>query len=481
MTDELGRLDATAQAELLRRGKVSALELVDAAIARIERVNPQLNAVIIPLFEKARRQAASPQLPNGPFRGVPFLLKDLDVLSAGDPFHAGMRFLRDLNWVADHDSYLVEKFRAAGLVCLGKTNTPELGCSVTTEPQAYGASRNPWNTAHSTGGSSGGSAAAVASGMVPAAHASDGGGSIRIPSSECGLVGLKPSRGRVSLGPDYGEYWHGLVISHVVTRSVRDSAAILDAVAAPMPGDPYFAPPPARAFAAEVGADPGRLRIGMTTRMPGGNGALHPDCVAAAQDVARLLASLGHHVDESYSAALDEQDTCVFHFSRLLMAWVAASLDEWSQRTGKTVPRDRVEPTTWAFAEMGRAVSAAEYLGTVQWLHAYTRRMASWWASGYDLLLTPTLGQPPPLLGEMVPPPDNPLGTDRALSLVPFTVPFNITGQPAISLPLCWNGAGLPIGVQLSAAYGREDVLIRVAAQLEQARPWAHRWPPLHA
>src|SRR5262245_20390669 len=252
MADDLAWLDATAQAALVRRGELSARELVDAAIARVERLNPELNAVILPLFDKARRQAAGP-VPQGPFAGVPFLLKDLDVTSAGDPLHCGMQFLRDLRWMGEQDSYLVEKFRTAGFICIGKTNTPELGLSVTTEPVAYGPSRNPWNVAHSTGGSSGGSAAAVAAGMVPVATASDGGGSIRIPASECGLVGLKPSRGRISLGPHNGEYWHGLVISHVVSRSVRDTAAILDAVSDAMPGDPYIAPPPTRSFDSEVG------------------------------------------------------------------------------------------------------------------------------------------------------------------------------------------------------------------------------------
>ena len=254
MSDDLATLDATAAAELVRSGSVSPLELVDEAIARIESTNGQLNAVITPLFEKARDAAAS-ELPDGPFRGVPFLLKDLDVLSQGDPFHGGMRFLKQAGYVPDHSSYLVEKFRRAGLVTLGKTNTPELGLHVTTEPEAYGPSRNPWNPAHSTGGSSGGSAAAVASGMVPAAHASDGGGSIRVPASECGLVGLKPSRGRISLGPDYGEYWQGLVTSHVVCRSVRDTAGLLDVAAGAMPGDPYVAPPPLRPFTQEVSAE----------------------------------------------------------------------------------------------------------------------------------------------------------------------------------------------------------------------------------
>ena len=479
MTTEIGNLDATAQAELVRRGEIKPLELVDAAIKRIERLNPRLNAVITPLFEKARTQAASNRLPNGPFRGVPFLLKDLDVYSAGDPFHAGTRFLRDLKWAPDHDSYLTEKFRAAGFVSLGKTNTPEFGLNVTTEPLAYGPCRNPWNTDHSTGGSSGGSAAAVASCMVPAAHASDGGGSIRIPASECGLVGLKPSRGRVSLGPDYGEYWHGLVISHVVTRSVRDTAAILDAVAGAMPGDPYTAPAPLRPFALEAGATPGRLRIGVMLRSPGNATTLHPDCRAAAHHAARTLESLGHSVEESHPAALDEHAETMRLFMRIVISWVAAGLEEWGRIIGHPVTSEGVEPTTWAFAELGRSLPVALYIETVERMHAFTRRMASWWNGGFDVLVTPTLGEPPPRIGELTPPPDNPMGTERALAVIPYTSQFNITGQPAISLPLYWNEAGLPVGVQLVAAYGREDVLIRIAAQLEEALPWAERYSVL--
>src|SRR5206468_2186763 len=256
MSDDLALLDATTQAELVRQRKVSPRELVDAAIARIERLNPKLNAVVTQRFEKARAEAAAPDLPAGPFRGVPFLLKDLICHSAGDPYHAGMRLLRELRWVEPEDTYLAARFRAAGFVFLGKTNTPELGPVPTTEPLAYGPTRNPWDTGRSPGGSSGGSAAAVAAGMVPAAHANDGGGSIRIPASECGLVGLKPSRGRTSLGPDIGDSWAGMAVEHVVTRSVRDTAAILDAVSGYMAGDPYTAPPPTRPFRSEVGAAP---------------------------------------------------------------------------------------------------------------------------------------------------------------------------------------------------------------------------------
>src|SRR5947208_9952370 len=481
MSDELALLDATAQAELVRQRTASPRELVDAAIARIERVNPKLNAVIIQRFEKAHAQADSPHLPAGPFRGVPFLLKDLTCHSAGDPYHAGMRLLRELGWVEREDTYLAARFRAAGFIFLGKTNTPELGPVPTTEPLAYGPTRNPWDPTRSPGGSSGGSAAAVASGMVPAAHANDGGGSIRIPASECGLVGLKPSRGRTSLGPDIGDSWAGAVAEHVVTRSVRDTAALLDAVAGPMPGDPYFAPPPARPFATEVGADPGRLRIGVLARVPGDAFGLHPDCASAARDTARLLESLGHVVEESHPAALDDPEVGP-RFTLVVAAWLARDLDYWSERTGQRIGPDDVEPMNWAVAQQGRACTAHQYIRAVEWLQAYTRRVAAWWAEVFDLPLTPTLAEPPPPLGEFSARPGDPLrGFRRALPFVTFTSPFNITGQPAISLPLHWNADGLPIGVQLAAAYGREDVLFRVPAQLEEARPWANRRPKVHA
>jgi amidase len=477
MIKELSGLDATAQAELVRSGEVAPIDLVEAAIGRIEAVNPRLNAVIHPLFEKARSAAKSTSLPKGPFRGVPYLLKDLDCTSAGDPFHAGMAFLKKVKWIARHDSYLVAKLRAAGFVIVGKTNTPELGLNITTEPASYGPSRNPWNTEHSTGGSSGGSAAAVASGMVPAAHASDGGGSIRIPASECGLVGLKPTRGRLSLGPDYGEYWHGLVNSHAVTRSVRDSAAILDATLGPMPGDPYTAPPPARPYAEEVGAAPGRLRVGVLARFAD----LHPECADAARDAAGLLASLGHHVEETYPAALDEGDDTARNFTILVAAWVATTLAEWSEITGAEIGAGDVEPMTWGLAEMGRVCNAPMYLRAVEWMHGYSRRMAAWWDEGFDVLITPTLAGPPPRIGELAPPADNPLDLGKTMKLIPFTAPFNITGQPAMSLPLGWTTTGLPIGVQFVGAYGREDLLFRLAAQVEEARPWGGKRPSVHA
>lgn len=473
-------LDATAQAELVRSGEASPLELVDDAIDRIERLNPQLNAVIHPRFERARAEAAA-DLPDGPFRGVPFVVKDLDGYSAGDPYHAGTRFLRDHDYRPTRDSYLTEKFRAAGLICVGRTNTPELGLNPTTEPEAYGPTRNPWDPTRSTGGSSGGSAAAVASGMVAVGHGGDGGGSIRLPASECGLVGLKPSRGRHSLGPEAGESWGGLVARLGVTRTVRDTAALLDAVQGAMPGDPYTAPPPARPYIDELGADPGPLRIGWRATTPGGASPAHPDIAAAVAGAAGLLESLGHRVDESSPDALDDPGL-VDAFLNTYNAWVARDLDRLAEAVGTPVTADGVEPGTWAIAEAGRAVTAAEYLKALEYLHAFTRRMAGWWAGGHDLLLTPTLPEPPPLLGQFTGTPDNPLvGLFRAAEIVPFTAPFNTTGQPGISLPLHWSDDGLPIGIQLVAAYGREDLLLQVASQLEEAAPWADRRPGIHA
>jgi amidase len=479
MAADLSTLDATDQAELVRRGDITPRELVTRAIERIERVNPKLNAVITPLFEKALAAAASPRLPAGPFRGVPYLLKDLASTSADDPFYAGMRFLRDLRWVEREDSGLVAKLRAAGFVIVGRTNVPELGPVPTTEPVAFGPTRNPWNPAHSSGGSSGGSAAAVASGMVPAAHASDGGGSIRIPASECGLVGLKPSRGRVSLGPQAADAWHGLAIEHAVTHTVRDSAALLDVVSGPLPGDPYTAPPPARPFRDEVGAPPGRLRVGVLATLPSGQ-PIHPECAAAARDAGRLLESLGHSVSESHPTALDDHEA-LRHTILVVAAWTANDLDYWSARTGRPIGADDVEPMIWAIAEMGRPLSAPDYIKSATYMQLWARRIATWW-SDFDLLVTPTIPDPPPPLGEFDPAPDNPLqGFGRGGHFVTFTMPYNVTGQPAVSLPLAWSVDGLPLGVQLVAAYGREDLLFRIAAQLEEARPWRGRRPPIHA
>jgi amidase len=480
MADDLSLLDATAQADLVRGGEVKPIELVEAAIERIERIDPELGAVIARRFDLARAEAASSELPEGPFRGVPFLLKDLGAYLAGDPVHCGMAFLKRHDWRESGEAYFAAKARCAGLISLGRTNTPELGFAVTTEPAAYGPTRNPWKPDHSSGGSSGGSAAAVAAGLVAAAHGSDGGGSIRVPASHCGLVGLKPTRGRCSFGPGLGERWAGFSVEGVLTRSVRDTAALLDVLSGPMPGDPYAAPPPARPFAAEVAADPGRLRIGVMRSAPR-DLATHPDCVAAATGAARLLASAGHALEESSPQALQDPDL-LKNFLVVVGSSIARALDAWGQKVGQPIVEGDLEAPTWNVAELGRTYTAAHYIGAIEFNHAISRRIASWWEGGFDLLLTPTCAAPPPPLGHFVPDPDNPLASAaRVLSFSTFTAPFNITGQPGISLPLHWNDQGLPVGVQLVAAYGREDLLIRVAAQLERAQPWADRLPPLHA
>ncbi|MGH8986343.1 MAG: amidase [Acidimicrobiia bacterium] len=482
MTDELAFVDATACAALVADGEVSPAEMVEAAINRIEKLDPEIGALTYHRFDRARVEAAG-GLPDGPFRGVPAVVKDLDGSSAGDPCTMGNQLLKDVGWVDDHDSHLTSKLRDAGFVLVGRSKAPELGLQPTTEPRAHGPTRNPWDPGRAPGGSSGGSGAAVASGMVPVGHAGDGGGSIRIPASACGLFGLKPSRGRVSMGPDSGESWAGFVSRHVLTRSVRDSAAVLDVIAGEMPGDPYVAPPPARPFAEEVGADPGRLRIGVRTRTPGAIAETLPDCVAATNDAARLLESLGHTVEPAAPEALDEPDL-MGTFLTIVTTCVVRDLDEIARRAGRAVGPADVEPLTWEYAEMGRTHTAAHYVEAIDTMHAWSRRVLQWWHGddAFDLLLTPTMAEPPPVLGELVPPADNPLeGALRATPFAAYTAPFNVTGQPAMSMPLSWSGAGLPIGVQLVAASGREDVLFRVAAQLETARPWADRRPPIHA
>ncbi|MGZ5313680.1 MAG: amidase [Solirubrobacterales bacterium] len=478
--DDLATLDATAQAELVRSGEVTPVELVETAIARIEAVDPQLNAVIHPLFDEAH-EAAEGELPDGPFKGVPIVLKDLLAHSAGDPFHEGMKHLRDIGWTEADDTWLVQKLRAAGFVICGKANTPELGILATTEPEAHGATRNPWDPERSPGGSSGGSAAAVAAGLVPIAHGNDGGGSIRIPASACGLVGLKPSRGRVTVGPEFGDVMTGLVAEHALARSVRDTAALLDATEGVGPGDPYSAPTPERPYLDEVGADPGRLRVGRMAAAPGGQFELHPDCVAAVDEATGLLESLGHAVEGSHPDALDDPD----YTERFIQRWttgVAWNLDYWSRKTGMLVTAEGVEASTWALAEMGRAFSGAQYLAALEYQQRTARAAASWWEGGFHLLLTPTMGEPPTPLGAFAPTPDNPVAPIfRCIPTAAFTAFWNSAGQPAISLPLHWNDEGLPIGVQLVAPFGREDILIRVASQLEQARPWNERRPGVWA
>jgi amidase len=481
VVEELALLDATAQAELVRQGDVTPIELVEAAVARVEKVNPALNAVIHERFDRARDEAA--RAPDGPFRGVPILVKDLDGPLADEPYHLGNRLLKQIGHVADHDSYLNAKLKAAGFVVIGKTNAPEFGLLPTTEPAAYGPTRNPWDLERSPGGSSGGSGAAVASGMVPLAHGGDGGGSIRIPASMCGLFGLKPTRGRVSLGPGDGGAWGGLVVRHVITRSVRDSAAVLDVLAGAMLGDPYAAAPAARPFLEEVGAEAGRLRIGVRTAAPGGLADVATDCVDAVADAVAALELLGHDVEPAAVDAIDDL-AALGAFTVIQATSVAHDVDRLAARSGREVGPDDVESLSWSLCTVGRTISAAAYVEALETARAWSRRMARWWArdgGGFDLLLTPTMAEPPPRLGEMD---SDARDASRALGrMVPFgvfTAPFNITGQPAMSVPT-WRAGTLPIGVQLVAATGREDLLLRVAAQLEGARPWTGRVPGVFA
>ncbi len=482
--DGIAKLDATAQAALVRSGEVSAAELVDAAIERLERLNPTLNAVIHPALERARARARSSALPAGPLQGVPFLMKDIGGEEAGQPVHAGMAFLKRAGWIAEHDSYFTQKIVAAGLISLGRTNTPELALLPTSEPEAYGPTRNPWHREHSAGGSSGGAGAAVAAGIVPAAHASDGGGSIRGPASMCGLLGLKPTRGRNSFGPGLGERWNGFSCEFVLTRSVRDAAALLDIVSGPMPGDPYFAAQQDESFVSALSRPVAPLRIGVMLRAPRGI-EVHPDVVATVERQARQLETLGHKVEQSHPEALDDAAT-VGHYVNIVAANVARALDAWGEKVGRTVTQSDVEPLTWLLAERGREMPAPELLATIERVHGFGRRLAQWWCDGFDLLLTPTQAAPPPRIGLLGSTPEEPLrGFLRSAPYGVFTLPFNLSGQPAVSLPAGYTSdegggpAGLPLGTQLVAPYGGEALLLRVAAQLEQAGPWADRLPPL--
>jgi amidase len=473
--DDVAFLDATAQAELVRQRKVKAIELVDAAIERIERLNPTLNAVVAPMYEQART-AANSKLPEGSFAGVPFLLKDLLASYSGVRMTSGSAFLRD--FVPDYDSELVTRLKRTGLIILGKTNLPELGLIPTTEPRLFGPCHNPWDIARTTGGSSGGSAAAVAAGLVPMAHGNDGGGSIRIPSSCCGVFGLKPTRARNPLSPDYGDIYNGLVVEHAITRSVRDSAALLDATCGPDVGDPYWAPPPVRPFLHEVGADPGRLRIAFTTTAVT-DVPVHADCVSAVREAAALCADLGHEVVETDPAV--DGDLMNQAFITIWSAGCTWSMEGMALRTGRAPTPDQFEPLTWALYEMGRQHSASAYLLAITVLQRVSRDIAQLFVD-YDVWLTPTLGEPPVPLGTFDSPPDDPLrGLFRAAPFVPFTPICNVTGQPAMSVPLFWNADGLPVGTHFIGRFGDEATLFRLAAQLEAARPWADRRPPVSA
>lgn len=478
MSENLNALDATAQAQLVARGEVSPREMVDAAIAQAQKVNGDINAIIHPRFERAQNEANGP-LPNGPFTGVPLVLKDLGASMGGEPHHMGTRFLKEAGYIAPHDSFLTRRFRNAGFVVIGRTNTPEFGNTITTEPLSYGPSRNPWNLDHSTGGSSGGSAASVASHIVSVGHANDGGGSIRVPASECGLVGLKPSRGRVSKGPDLGESWMGSTIDGCVTRTVRDTAAVLDVICGYEPGDPYVAPPFARPLSQEVGVSPGVLRIGVLDHPLYAHQKDDAESRESVKRTVEMLMSLGHEVEMTYPTALSDEEVSG-KFTAVVAAATHADVSTFERILGRTIGEGDMEPDNLLMRELGRSISAEMYLNNQMWIHEWCRRVVQWWepldgSRGFDILVTPTLAGPPPRIGHL----SGPDGTRHLIEILAFTSQFNLTGQPAISLPLHWSSTGLPMGVQFVAAPFREDVLVRLAAQLEDAMPWRDAVAPL--
>lgn len=469
ISDVYASHDGLGLADLVRRREVKASELLDEAMARVHARNPALNAVIR-TFQDLAAAAIEAGDPDGPFTGVPFLMKDLKAHVRGVPTTQGSRFWADA--VPDHDSELTARYRRAGLVLFGKTNTPELGLNVSTEPVLFGPARNPWDHSLSTGGSSGGAAAAVVAGIVPAAHATDGAGSIRIPASCCGVFGLKPTRARTPVGPDLGESGSGMGAHHVVSRTVRDSAALLDATAGPAVGDPYVAPRPERSFLQEVGTPPGRLRIGFTTVAADG-GPVHADCVSAVEQTARLCAELGHEVVEA--APSYDQDQLLSVLLTIGPANVAAAVDARAAVLGRTPTTDDLENLTLSWAERGRGASSADYARALQTMHRLGRQASAFFAE-YDLFLTPTLAKPPVPIGTIATTdPELWWAENRTFTL--YTLIWNATGQPAMSVPLHQTAAGIPIGVQFAARFGDESTLFRLAGQLETAAPWAHRTP----
>lgn len=481
MADELIGYDAIALGEMIQKGEIGPTELLEAIIKRIERVNPKLNAVIHKMYDQAR-EIAERRPAGGLFGGVPFLLKDLIAEYKGVPFHEGSLAVK--GYISKIDTELVRRLKAEGLIIVGKTNTPEFGFVPTTEPSLYGATVNPWDPTLTPGGSSGGSAAAVAAGIVPMAHGNDGGGSIRIPASCCGLFGLKPTRGRNPLGPLFGDVGTGIVCEHAVTRTVRDSAALLDATSGPDPGDPYQAPPKERPFLEEVRREVGRLKIGFLTSIPGGwsiETRLHQDCENAVKDAARLCESLGHIVKEIAPEELSYSNLFKT-FGKLFSCLTGHFIAYWEKELGKELTQDQLEPVTWVSYQAGLKRTGADYLGIVEALQLFSRKLAHWYdEGGYDMILSPTISIPPTKLGAFQLVPDDPMRWARmSNTFLALTYIYNITGQPAMSVPLFWNEANVPIGVQFAGLFGDEATLFRLAAQLEQARPWAGRKPPIH-
>ena len=472
---EYADYDGIGLAGLVAKKKVKPIELFDEAIARAEALNPKLNAIVFKAYDQAREMAKG-RTAKGIFMGVPFLLKDINAIATGMPTRQACRFIPAA--ASDHDQVLTERFKLAGLIPFGKTNVPEFGLVPTTESKLYGPARNPWNLDHSTGGSSGGSAAAVAAGIVPLAHANDGGGSIRIPASCCGLVGLKPTRARVTHAPDFGEIVDGLAIDLVVSRSVRDTAAVLDAVEGPVPGDPYWAPPTGGSYFEGIKRKPKRLKVAFSTRKLDGK-PLHADCLAAVKKAAKLCADLGHDVEEA-SPQLNQQQL-IPAFMALWGSALANAIDMISALTGqKPNPLD-FEGLTWGLYEAGKRVSASEFL-TAKYMMQHAGRIAAKFHETYDVWLSATLGAPPVKLGSFDLDEQDPNKSFAPLiDYVPFTAMQNVTGQPAINLPLHWNKEGLPVGVQFVGRFGDEMTLLKLAAALEKAQPWFDRRPRIAA
>jgi len=489
---EYEKYDGLGLAGLVRKQEVTASDLLEESIRRIEDHNSRINAVINKLYDRGRA-AVEAGLPDGPFTGVPFLLKDLIYLLEGVPTSGGNRILKD--FPAPHDSELVRRWKASGVVILGKTNVPELGLVPFTEPEAFGACRNPWDTTRMTGGSSGGSAAAVAARMVPIASGGDGGGSVRGPASACGVFGFKPTRGSTPTGPDVGEYWRGFNVDHVLTLSVRDSAAMLDATYGADVGAPYLAPPQKRPFLKEVAAPAGRLRIAFSTKPFLGN-LVHPDVVKATQETAALLEELGHEVVEATPEI--DADEFSLHFLTIVAGEIRAIQEMISSRTGRRISLSDYEEATYAVGLFGKMLSAGDYATAANSLQAMARKIGQFFED-YDVLLTPVLAQPPAHVGSLQPSAAEksqlrlvgrlnagwllnlaggikPLA-DRAFEQIPWLPMFNVTGQPAMSVPLYWNEAGLPIGVQFVGRFAEDATLFRLAGQLERARPWFQRVP----
>ncbi len=461
--DEICRLDATAQAELVRSGFVRAGDLVLAAAERIRRLNPRLNAVVSEWLDEATEGAAD-RGPTGALGGVPMLVKDLDIEVADRPFSCGMRILRDRKWRSREDSALIARFRSAGLVVLGKTNTPELGLAITTEPAAFGAARNPWDVERSPGGSSGGSAAAVAAGFVPVAHASDGGGSIRIPAAACGLYGLKPSRGLVSFGPQHGEYWAGFVANFVLCRSLRDLALFTDILSGAEPGDPYGVagvPPDSMT----IGGGSRRTRIALATDSHVRGFRLASSYRAAVESAGEHLEALGYPVTHCVPDGVADGAVIRGPFSTIMSAWTAHALDEWGERLGVRIAAADVEPGTWILSQGGRGVSATSYVGAIEAINRFSRSLGQWFRDEADVLITPILPGPPPRIGEI-----RSEDIETQLDLITWTAPFNASGNPAMAIPWTTDEAGMPIGLQLVAAGGGEAALFRVARELEVGR-----------